>query len=292
MWKRRNNNVKLYETFRDFSVSVLRKCYSEIIQIDCAKHLLAEIDQEEGKEPVFEKQDQLIPKVLEKLRIPGEENTKIVYVQIQKVFDEEDREKLSAFRLKGEDGILFEGEVMAFTSSFVFLCFRDITLQEKYRILEEQSKIENQEVRPKVFVRTFGYFDVFVNDTPVAFKNPKAKELLALLVDHAGGFINSEEAAGLLWGEVPYDESVKAKYRKTAYELRKTLRDLKIDYILCEKKGQRGIDRTSFECDYFQLLDGDKKVRESFADSYMKEYDWAQETLADLLVLTKENDPT
>ena len=73
MWKRRNNNVKLYETFRDFSVSVLRKCYSEIIQIDCAKHLLAEIDPEEGKEPVFEKQDQLIPKVLEKLRIPGEE---------------------------------------------------------------------------------------------------------------------------------------------------------------------------------------------------------------------------
>lgn len=38
-----------------------------------------------------------------------------------------------------------------------------------------------------VSIRTFGYFDIFVGDTSIAFRNKKSKELLALLVDRKGG---------------------------------------------------------------------------------------------------------
>ena len=38
-----------------------------------------------------------------------------------------------------------------------------------------------------IFIRTFGYFDVFVDGVPILFRSEKAKELLALLVDRRGG---------------------------------------------------------------------------------------------------------
>ena len=50
-----------------------------------------------------------------------------------------------------------------------------------------------------VSIRTFGYFDVFVGDTPIVFRNKKSKELLALLVDRKGGYVTSEEAISFLW---------------------------------------------------------------------------------------------
>lgn len=34
---------------------------------------------------------------------------------------------------------------------------------------------------PLVYIRTFGYFDVFVGEKPIAFRNEKSKEPFALL---------------------------------------------------------------------------------------------------------------
>lgn len=34
---------------------------------------------------------------------------------------------------------------------------------------------------PLAYIRTFGYFDVFVGEKPIAFRNEKSKELFALL---------------------------------------------------------------------------------------------------------------
>jgi len=38
----------------------------------------------------------------------------------------------------------------------------------------------------RVSIRTFGYFDVFVNGKPIAFRNKKSKELFALPTAAAG----------------------------------------------------------------------------------------------------------
>ena len=70
----------------------------------------------------------------------------------------------------------------------------------------------------RIFVRTFGYFDVFVEEKPIAFRNEKSKELFALLVDRKGGFVTP--AIGFLWEDEPANSMTMARYRKVALILK------------------------------------------------------------------------
>ena len=54
--------------------------------------------------------------------------------------------------------------------------------------------------KKRVQIRTFGRFDVFIDEKVVIFKNTKAKELLALCVDRKGGNVSLEEAIDKLRG--------------------------------------------------------------------------------------------
>ena len=58
---------------------------------------------------------------------------------------------------------------------------------------------EKDAVPGGIYIRTFGYFDVFVNGTPIAFRHEKAKELLAVLVDRRGGYVTAREIIACLW---------------------------------------------------------------------------------------------
>ena len=51
---------------------------------------------------------------------------------------------------------------------------------------------------PKVFIRTFGDFDVFVEGKAVTFVRAKCKEMLAYLVSKRGGVANRKELAATL----------------------------------------------------------------------------------------------
>ncbi|MCF0135694.1 MAG: hypothetical protein HUJ69_04665 [Lachnospiraceae bacterium] len=289
MWdKRKKKELKIYDEFRAFTVSVLRKSYSVILQIDCNNQQMAVIPENLEEVIEFKNAETVIAEALTGMWALTDENVCVVTDYVRDAVNNRDNpeEESKPIRIEGHENTVIEGEVMAFTSSFVFLCLRDISLQEKY-LKWEESLNESKPRNKSVFVRTFGHFDVFIDDEPVTFSNAKAKELLALLVDRAGGVVTSSEAIGLLWSEEPVEEGLKARYRKTAYELRGTLRDHELDDILFEKRGQRGINRGSFACDYYQLLEGDKKAKETFADTYMPEYEWAEETLAKLLILTE-----
>ena len=92
-----------------------------------------------------------------------------------------------------------------------------------YNIPDDQTKDLNVSEKSNVFIRTFGYFDVFVNDKPIAFKNKKSKELLALLVDRRGGFVTSEEAISFLWEDEDANPVTLARYRKVALRLKNIL---------------------------------------------------------------------
>ena len=63
----------------------------------------------------------------------------------------------------------------------------------------ERARLLSARQRKRVYVRTFGRFDVFIDGKAVHFPNAKAKELLALCVDHRGGMVTIEEAADKLW---------------------------------------------------------------------------------------------
>ncbi len=135
-----------------------------------------------------------------------------------------------------------------------------------------------------VKIKTFGRFDIFVDGRALFFSNKKAKELLALLVDHRGGIVTMDETIDILWEERLPDEKTKALYRMATKNLRDTLRKAGCDDILIESRGQRSIDFRRIDCDYYNFFEKPQKYRHLFNGEYMTEYSWGEYTLAKLLV--------
>ena len=136
--------------------------------------------------------------------------------------------------------------------------------------------------KPRVYIRTFGYLDVFVDGTPIAFRNEKAKELFALLVDRRGGFVTSGEALSVLWENEPATPVTLARYRKVALRLKNTLEEYGIGDIVESVDGKRRIVLQKVDCDLYDYLSGDLQYSQLFKGSYLQNYSWSESTLAEL----------
>ena len=134
-----------------------------------------------------------------------------------------------------------------------------------------------------VSVRTFGYFDVFVGDIPIAFRNKKAKELLALLVDRKGGYVTSEEAISFLWEDESVNTLTLSRYRKVALRLKSTLEEYGITDIVEAVDGKRRIVLDKVECDLYNYLSGKEEYSQLFKGSYLTNYSWGETTLGELM---------
>ena len=135
----------------------------------------------------------------------------------------------------------------------------------------------------RVSIRTFGYFDVFVGDTPIAFRNKKSKELFALLVDRKGGYVTSEEAISFLWEDEPASALTFSRYRKVALRLKSTLEEYGISDIIETVDGKRRIVREKVDCDLYRYLSGKEGSSQLFKGSYLTNYSWGETTLGELM---------
>ena len=72
----------------------------------------------------------------------------------------------------------------------------------------ELTKMEGK----RIVIRTFGYFDIFVDGETIPFSCKKAKELLALLVDRRGGFVTTGDAISYLWEDECTEKRIKDKF--------------------------------------------------------------------------------
>ena len=134
-----------------------------------------------------------------------------------------------------------------------------------------------------VSIRTFGYFDVFVDNKPIAFKIKKSKELLAVLVDRKGGFVSSEEAISYLWEDEPANTLTFSRYRKVALRLKNTLEEYGISDIVETEDGKRRIVVEKVNCDLYDYLSGKEEYSQLFKGSYLNNYSWGETTLGELL---------
>ena len=123
----------------------------------------------------------------------------------------------------------------------------------------ELTKMEGK----RIVIRTFGYFDIFVDGETIPFSCKKAKELLALLVDRRGGFVTTGDAISYLWEDECTEKRIKDKFRKVIKELRRTLNAYGIERVL---------HRVNQE-----------KHKKLFKGVYMTNYSWAENTLGTLL---------
>ena len=149
----------------------------------------------------------------------------------------------------------------------------------------ENTKPSEKKTLPEnrtVSIRTFGYFDVFVGDKPIAFRNKKSKELLALLVDRKGGYVTSEEAIGFLWEDEPANTVTLSRYRKVALRLKNTLEEYGISNIVESVDGKRRIVMEKVQCDLYNYLSGQEEYAQLFKGSYLTNYSWGETTLGEL----------
>lgn len=159
--------------------------------------------------------------------------------------------------------------------------------KEDVRDVLERVELLSKRQKRSVQFRTFGRFDMFINEQPVSFSNAKAKELLAICVDRKGGIVKMEEAIDKLWENEPMSDNVKARYRKAVAYLNALFIEYRITDVFVSGYGSCHIEKDKVECDYFDFLDSEDKPL--FFGEYMYEYSWAEETAAMLDMQMQQN---
>ena len=170
--------------------------------------------------------------------------------------------------------ICSEKEPTSNSSRYVMLYAVDGNDSESKQMLQEKRTVS---------IRTFGYFDVFVGDKPIAFRNKKSMELFALLVDRKGGYVTSEEAISFLWEDEVVSPLTLSRYRKVALRLKSTLEEYGISDIVEAVDGKRRIVMEKVECDLYNYLSGKEEYAQLFKGSYLTNYSWGEMTLGELL---------
>ena len=124
--------------------------------------------------------------------------------------------------------------------------------------------------QPKIHLRTFDAFDLFVNGVAVDFSSRKAKELLALLTDARGSYVTMDTAIGNLWAD-KNAELGKRLYRDAVCRLKLTLKAVGAEELVTFERGRAVINTLIADCDMWTYINEGGV----FSGRYMPQYDWS-----------------
>ncbi|MCR4839868.1 MAG: response regulator [Eubacterium sp.] len=134
----------------------------------------------------------------------------------------------------------------------------------------------------RVFIQTFGNFELFADGVPVPFKYSKTKEIIAILVNNKGVQTTNGEMIACLW-EDEGDPKVKSSYLSNLrQDLQNTLSDLGLTEIIIKQRGSMAIAKDKVECDLFEWLEKKKQSRYQYLGDYMNQFSWAEYVHAEL----------
>ena len=144
---------------------------------------------------------------------------------------------------------------------------------------------------PRLFVRCFGNFQVFLNgeSRQLVFPSAKSAELFAYLIDRNGAVCTNAEILSALWEDDEADEHSHMSYfKKIRREMENTLAGCGCQDVLFRVWGGLGIVPEKVSCDYYEYLRRPDAFRLSHAyrGEYMSQYSWAEVTHA---ALEREN---
>ncbi|MDR2542048.1 MAG: hypothetical protein LBC80_01150, partial [Treponema sp.] len=159
---------------------------------------------------------------------------------------------------------------------------KPVTAQE---VIEEVKYLQNAvisfpSINPddgkKVFIQTFGNFEIFIDGKPLVFGRAKTKELLAYLVSRQGALCNNNEIVAVIWEDKNDSSSLQSMFRTLVADLMQTLKTANINNILIKQRGAIGIVKEKISCDLYDFCDG-IKVNKYFGE-FMNQYSWAEFT--------------
>jgi two-component system LytT family response regulator len=137
--------------------------------------------------------------------------------------------------------------------------------------------------KKRIHAQTFGNFELFIDGSAADFDSSRSKELLAYLIDRRGAMVTNGEIAATIWESNNNIASTQAQVRKAKANLMTALKKCKAEEILKISRYEMGVNTEKMSCDYWQLLDHDVRVLNSFRGEYMSGYSWAEPTLGSLM---------
>ncbi|MCR5097590.1 MAG: winged helix-turn-helix domain-containing protein [Lachnospiraceae bacterium] len=133
---------------------------------------------------------------------------------------------------------------------------------------------------PRIRVKTFGNFEIFVDGDTVAFKRQRAKEVLAYLVDRQGSGVSRAEIFAALYEDEEYDRSYQKQLDVIIRSLKETLNENGISRFLDTKGGLLRIIPEMADCDLYRFFKGDEEAKKEYRGEYMSSYSWGMMTEA------------
>ena len=153
---------------------------------------------------------------------------------------------------------------------------------EKEDIIDalERARLLSERQKKRVFFRTFGHFDMFVDGRLVSFKSSKAKELLALCVSRLGGEVTIHEMVETLWSE---SGERGLGYRTTIKALSDALKEVGAEDLLRRKRSALSLNTDAFDSDLSDFKAGKPDAKNAFHGQFMQQYAWAQPIAMELM---------
>ena len=162
--------------------------------------------------------------------------------------------------------------------------------KEVARELQELRFPLGKEEKKRVFVQTFGNFEIFADGVPIPFKYSRTKEIMAVLINNRGVQTTNGEIIASLW-EDDGDPKVKTSYLSNLrQDLQNTLSDLGLTEIIIKQRGSLAIAKDKVECDLFEWLEKRRKSRYQYHGDYMDQYSWAEFAHAELDEISYEEE--
>lgn len=148
----------------------------------------------------------------------------------------------------------------------------------------KRAKLLSKRFAKRIYIETFGRFNIYLDGVPINFTSMDAKELLALMVDRRGTALENREAFGEMWGDKPYENTSASSLHKALRKLKDTLDNAGIgDLLVRVSPNEHRVDTDLFDCDYYQFLNGDQSARQKFAGKYMANWTWGEDVAVQLI---------
>jgi two-component SAPR family response regulator len=128
----------------------------------------------------------------------------------------------------------------------------EVRLDKTVRRLLKPHKSSMRSVKP--FIQCIGDFEVLLGNEVLFWKNSKAKEILAFLVQNNGAPVTWEKIVDAVWPNYNA-EKAHTNFHATTYLLRKRLSEAGITQILEGGRGKYRIKTDQVDCDLYQLED-------------------------------------
>lgn len=239
------------------------------------------------------------PDIVKALQMISRNKIELVLINIDEI--EKDKEKIANFKNKAcqlRNRIVFIGLTKNKTNCYeaVKLKFNDVLLDliKQEDVYQMVNNLEKNYPLHNVKITTMPNFSLSVDGELIKFKNKKAMEMLAFLVDQEGVPVNNNQLINSLWPDTPIDEKAKVRCRVTWHNLKETLAKNDIEWILKNNGRSRAVDKERFICDLYELLDGNQHYIQVYGEKYLEEFEWAEDTkgrIVSYLINTNQYNP-